>query len=460
MESEHVKINENIEESENPLDKMRVGSSETILVSNIPHTIRDETVTIAPGEGKKPLSILMDKQCEELAFPYLFPHGKFGFNINRDVSLSASKYFNQRLLNYTQRFASDTDYIFFAHSVLQKMQLSSQINIALKKVKGYNLTAGMFSGNFSEKVNAFIAMDEGYHFMNTIKGTPAYWKRFLLEILAMVKQLGLPTFFMTLSCADLRWNELIIIMLKLSGGIITEEDLENLSYRDRCDILNMNPVFMAKHFQYRVEVFFKEIIINGPLGKLSYYAIRVEFQFRGSPHIHSFLWVIGAPKLTKENKQEYISFVDGIVKASIPNQKENPHLHELVKMYQLHNHSKSCRKYKNVACRYSFGKFFTDQTIISEPLPKDMNENDKNAKLQHRENILSKVKSYIDEHLNPTKVNFLNPSKEGFCVLPDIPTILRTLELTEKEYYDALSISSDNDFQLHVPAATKFVFYK
>ena len=48
--------------------------------------------------------------------------------------------------------------------------------------------------------------------MNNLKGTPAYWKRFLLEVLAMVKQLGLPTYFMTLSCADLRWNELVDII--------------------------------------------------------------------------------------------------------------------------------------------------------------------------------------------------------------------------------------------------------
>ena len=43
--------------------------------------------------------------------------------------------------------------------------------------------------------------------MPTIKGTPAYCENFLLEILAMVKQLGLPTFFMILRCADLHWNE-------------------------------------------------------------------------------------------------------------------------------------------------------------------------------------------------------------------------------------------------------------
>lgn len=102
------------------------------------------------------MSILLDKQCEELAFPYLFPHGHFGYNVERDVRLSASKYFNQRLLNYKRRFASDIDYIFFAHSVLQQMQLSSQINIALKKVKGCPLISRKMQVHSLQQIKDFI----------------------------------------------------------------------------------------------------------------------------------------------------------------------------------------------------------------------------------------------------------------------------------------------------------------
>ena len=35
---------------------------------------------------------------------------------------------------------------------------------------------------------------------------------------------------------------------------------------------------MVWHFQYKVEVFFKEIILDGPFGKTKYYAILIEFQ--------------------------------------------------------------------------------------------------------------------------------------------------------------------------------------
>ena len=209
----------------------------------------------------------MDEKCEELAHPFLFPTGKFGYKVKRGITLNPVKYFNQRLLNYKQKFASDSDYIFFALSVMLQLNRTSQINIAMKKVCTTQLTAGMLSNNFSETVKSFIAKDEGFNFMNSVKGTPAYWKKFLFEVLAIVKQLGLPTFFMTLSCADLRWNELLAIISRLNGESLSEEDINDISYFERCCNLNLNPVLLARHFQYRVEAFFKEIIVDGPLGK-------------------------------------------------------------------------------------------------------------------------------------------------------------------------------------------------
>ena len=115
----------------------------------------------------------------------------------------------------------------------------------------------------------------------------------------MVKQLGIPTYFLTLSCADLRWEELPYIINKLNNLGLSEEELKNLSYQERCNLLNNNPALVARHFQYKVEVF-KEITLDGPLGKTKYYAIRIEFQERGSPHVHSFIWICNAPNIENE----------------------------------------------------------------------------------------------------------------------------------------------------------------
>lgn len=424
-------------------------SEETMLL-DVSETPDVENIDLAPGENISPLSILTDDFCEELSHPYLFPTGKFGYRHKRPVKLTPSKYFNQRLLNYTQRFSSDSDYIFFALSSMQLINLNSCINIAMKKVAGAQLTAGNLSSDFENKMQTFIAEDKSFRFMAPMKGTPAYWKRFLQEVLAMVKQLGLPTFFMTLSCADLRWNELIKIISSLNGQPITDDQINELSYFERCQYLNLNPVLLARHFQYRVEVFFKEIVVNGQLGKVSYQAVRVEFQLRGSPHIHSFLWILNAPSLSCDNINAYIEFVDSSTKAYVPNIEENPKLHALVTTYQIHSHSKSCRKYKNQVCRYHFGRFFTDKTIVAVPLSENIDEEEKNQILASRDSVLSKVKCYIDQNLNPKSKNFLFPNKDDYVLLPSIKEILNELELTESEYYHALRISIDADFQIHL----------
>ena len=38
----------------------------------------EEGIVVAPGEGKKPVSILNEKFCEELGHPHLFPTGQYG----------------------------------------------------------------------------------------------------------------------------------------------------------------------------------------------------------------------------------------------------------------------------------------------------------------------------------------------------------------------------------------------
>ena len=64
-----------------------------MLLSNMP---QPENMTIAPGEGVQLMSILLDEKCEELAHPYLFPTGRFGYRVERDVKLSPVKVFSTK----------------------------------------------------------------------------------------------------------------------------------------------------------------------------------------------------------------------------------------------------------------------------------------------------------------------------------------------------------------------------
>ena len=79
--------------------------------------------------------------------------------------------------------------------------------------------------------------------MSSVKGTPANWKQLLYDVLAMVEELGMPTHFLALSCADLSWEKLPYIINILNNVVLKDEELKILSYHERCDLLNKNQIF-------------------------------------------------------------------------------------------------------------------------------------------------------------------------------------------------------------------------
>ena len=128
-----------------------------------------------------------------------------------------------------------------------------------KVVQGMQITAGTVKQNYKESVKRLLSSENAYSFMRSVKGTPAYWKKFLFEVLAMAKQLRIPTYILTLSCADFRWDELPYIINKLINLGLTDKELKNLSYQERTKLLNENPILLLRHFQYKVQCFSKHL---------------------------------------------------------------------------------------------------------------------------------------------------------------------------------------------------------
>lgn len=72
---------------------------------------------------------------------------------------------------------------------------------------------------------------------------------------------------MALSCADLHWNDLIANMSKRQSHKLKRQSIseEHISYFQKCEILNVNPVFVVRHFQHRVEVMLTENLMGSDL---------------------------------------------------------------------------------------------------------------------------------------------------------------------------------------------------
>ena len=419
--------------SDDPSSKLRGLNYETCVQTVDPTVDVDKILNIAPGENKRPIHILMDESFEEMAFPHLLPTGKFGWKYERPLKLTPKKYFQRRLLDADPRFAQDIEYLFVAQTVVEIKQIQDSMSIALKKAyhaspAGEALTAGVVRD--SNSLKQFILKDQAYRYLQPIRGSPPYWQRVQYKLLAAIKQYGIFTWFFTLSAADLRWHDTIQEIAAQQGETISDEEIDVLTWEDKCKRLRSNPVSAARHFQYRLDCFMRDLILakSEPLGHVVHYFYRIEFQVRGSPHAHGVLWIKDAPDPEKDRPEVICKFVDRYVQCSLPSPEEDPELHSLVNNLQRHTHSHSCRKTGKL-CRFNFPKPVSKDTLVSKlPVSDNLSPQTLIEIRKQSQETLSVVKTYVN---NTTDVEEMS-----------LDNVLENCSLTSNQYHEALRNAS------------------
>ena len=246
----------------------------------------DKIYSVAPGEGQTPMNIITDDYFEEMSNPTKYPFGKGGINTHRERSITIPKYFNQQLLHVDSRFAKDTVSLLAAQYAVEHKQVYDEITMRQtqgQQYRGQALTAGHLKN--SDIVQQMIRSDDAYKFLKNVRGSPAYFQRVMYEVLGMIRQLGLPTWFLTLSAADMQWPDVIQTIARQYGTILSDDDVKGISFEDKSKWLRQNPVTAARHFHYRLQTFFQTFLKSRahPIGELVDYAIRIEFQARDRP---------------------------------------------------------------------------------------------------------------------------------------------------------------------------------
>uniref|UniRef100_A0A3B1IIS5 ATP-dependent DNA helicase n=1 Tax=Astyanax mexicanus TaxID=7994 RepID=A0A3B1IIS5_ASTMX len=257
-------------------------------------------------------------------------------------------------------------------------------------------------------------------------------KKTLRDLFAMLRQLGTPTFFCTFSAAEMRWPEVITAIKAQQGESV---DFSALDWSEKCEILRSNPVTAMRMFEKRVEALMNLIQSPAqPIGHVVDFFYRVEFQQRGSPHIHCLFWVNGAPEFENDQDQDVCDFIDRHISCKLPDPNTDPELHRTVSEVQTHsrNHSKSCKK-NNKHCRFGFPKPPMKNTLITRPRPPpDTDSDDEGAE---KDEPVTQAKS----KLQPVW-DLLNDKTQNF---ESITQLLETVNMMYEEYKDNVnSLSS------------------
>ena len=302
---------------------------------------RQDILNVAPAEGNRPLSIFRDKCCEELAYPSIFVGMKRPEIKERKVKVQYSNICKSELRRSDRRAAMCVENIFFKAKKLQMKIILGKSHIALRKCKvnSRSLNAGHIKQEGA--LERLIRHDEGYKFLTALRGSPSYFEKAKKDLFAMIRQLGPASLFCSFSSAETRW----IHLLRILGQVVdhkqyTDDELENLNWEEKCRLIQSDPVTCARHFDFQISQFLRNFLLSpaSPVGSISDWFYRVEYQQRGSPHIHMLIWLKDAPQFGTDSDAKVTSYIDHIITCQKP--KDNEELLKLVARQVLRHRKK------------------------------------------------------------------------------------------------------------------------
>lgn len=237
-------------------------------------------INIAPGEGNSPLGVFQDINSEFLAFPAIYCGQTRTPNNLRCIPLHYSTISKWELRNIDRRVAMCIPNIFFKMKKLQIKYIQDKIQLAVRKCKLQGEKITVEDVLAPGAVDNFVKHNEGFQILRKIRGSPAYWEGAKKDLFGMIRQLGIPHWFVSLSAAETKWKNLLQTLGKLvDHKDYTYEDIDKMSWLDKCRLISSDPVTCTRYFDYRVQKFLNEILMGSlhSLGKIKDFFYRVEF---------------------------------------------------------------------------------------------------------------------------------------------------------------------------------------
>ena len=301
------------------------------------------------------------KHLDVLCFPTLFPTGRYGEFHPRPVKLSFSEYLKTRLMNSDSRFRKSPEFVFYYLWQKELRELSSGIYNVLKSSSRRSHTVKQF-------VDGINSSDAGIEanlstVLQSVRGTKQFWFRRKGDVLAMIREFGCPTLFLTFSCAEYDPVDIDRYLRKVNK-VPKSYPIERLCIED--------PISVSRKFSQKFHDFFDTVLIKGAvLGEVTHSFWKKEYQSRGAPHYHVLLWIKNAPVIGVDPEHVETEWIDKRISCHIPDEKGSPELHRLVTKYQLHKCSNYCRRKKKFGsayvthCKFGFPREVVDDTVLN-----------------------------------------------------------------------------------------------
>jgi Helitron helicase-like domain at N-terminus len=223
------------------------------------------------------------------AFPWLFPGG-YGDIKDHENAEKVIAEWGQRLLYYEDaRFAKDKLFCFFAMNYIVRHRNSSSGKFFIENFqRDVPDTLDELKETIKNGDTRFV--NNLTYWNKRIKGSSPYWHQKKSEVYSWINHHvemghGPPTYFITLSCAEYFWPDVIDLLknrLQIAG---LKEDECHLGSPKLIQLVNDYTIVIQEYFQKRTEIWLKTV--GREVFDIEYYWVRYEFApGRGQIHAH------------------------------------------------------------------------------------------------------------------------------------------------------------------------------
>ena len=264
-------------------------------------------------------------------------------------------------MNSDSRYRESPEFVFYYLWQKELRELSGGIYNVLNSTSRRHQTVKQF-------VDGINKSDAGVEanlctVLQSIRGTKQFWLCRKGDVLAMIREFGCPTLFLTFSCAEYDSVD-ITRYLRTVNKVPDSYPIERLCTED--------PISVSRKFTQKFRDFFTTILLQGEvLGEVTHYFWKKEYQSRGAPHYHVILWIKDAPVIGVDPEDKVTAWIDKRITCHIPDETVSPELHCLVTKYQLHKCSSYCKRKKKYGsayvtqCKFGFPREVGDETILT-----------------------------------------------------------------------------------------------
>ena len=223
------------------------------------------------------------------SFPWLFPGG-VGDIKDYDNPEQAMAEWGRMLLYFEDgRFAADKMFTFFClNYIVRHRNTSSGGHFIDKFISNPPSTLDELKSKIRNGDTSFLHRLSYYN--KRIKGSGPYWHQKRCELYSWISQHvqlghGAPTFFITLSCAEYFWPDVVRLLeerLQIAGIDTSDMSVGSASFVRMC---NDYTVVIQEYFQIRVKLWLETV--GKDVFDIGHYWVRYEFApSRGQIHAH------------------------------------------------------------------------------------------------------------------------------------------------------------------------------